>query len=81
MADQEFLPHTSWSILMDPENMTLQLKEFVNYCLFNQLPFPLLFRQLRIDENNRCLYDIPYNKYNARDGTAGYKNIYGDFFK
>jgi hypothetical protein len=81
MSDQEFIPHVTWSILMEPDNMTLKLKEFINWCLFNQLPFPRFFRQQNMDINGVSLYDIPYTKYHACNGKAGYKNMYGDFFK
>jgi hypothetical protein len=81
MNNIEFIPHPNWSILMEPSGMTFILKKFINWCLFNQLPIPQIFSQRSIDINGNCLYDIPFTKYNAYDGTAGFKNIYRDFFK
>ena len=80
-AQQPFLPHPIWTMLADPDSMTQQLKDFVNWCFFNDLPLPRMFRQRAMDEHGISLNDIPYSKYDARDGKAGRGNMYARFFQ
>jgi hypothetical protein len=80
MNNSEFLPHPTWFMLMDPTCMTHELKLFINWCLFNRLPLPTLFRYRAMNNDGEYLTDIPYSKHDARSGRAGKNNMYAGFF-
>jgi hypothetical protein len=80
MDYSEIPEHPTWHMLTNPKNMTRELKLFINWCLFNHLALPSLFRRRAMDIDGECLFDIPYSKHNARCGRAGKNNMYAGFF-